>query len=76
MAVLTKTEPFAGLTSFPGLPADDLNHLYEQAQGAIALAAATPHIIATGSDHCIQCSQPDLVVRAIELVEARATAQP
>ena len=77
VAVLTKTESFAGLTSFPGLPADDLNHLYEQAQGAIvALAPATPHIIATGSDHCIQCSQPDLVVRAIELVEARATAQP
>ena len=76
-AVLTKTESFAGLTSFPGLSADDLNRLYEQAQDAIVgLAPATPHFIATGSDHCIQCSQPDLVVHATELVEGRAAAQP
>jgi pimeloyl-ACP methyl ester carboxylesterase len=77
VAVLTKTASFVGSPSFPGLPADDLNHLYEQAQDdLVALAPATPHIFATGSDHCIQCSQPDLVVQATELVEGRATGQP
>jgi pimeloyl-ACP methyl ester carboxylesterase len=75
-AVLTKTASFAGLTSFPGLSADDLNRLYEKAQDAlVALAPNTPHVIATGSEHCIQCSQPDLVVQATELVAARAAAQ-
>jgi pimeloyl-ACP methyl ester carboxylesterase len=77
VAVLTKTEPFAGLTSFPGLPADETNRLYEQAEDAIvALVPNTPHLIATGSDHYIQFSQPDLVVRATELVVERAVAQP
>ncbi|MDT5286151.1 MAG: hypothetical protein QOF88_1040, partial [Mycobacterium sp.] len=77
VAVLTKTESFAGLTSFPGLPADETNRLYEQAQDSIvALAPNTPHLIATGSDHYIQFSQPDLVVRATELVERRAAVRP
>lgn len=63
-------------TPFPGLSADELNRLYERAQDAIvALAPATPHVFATGSDHCIQCSQPDLVVQATELVERRAAAR-
>jgi len=54
-----------------------LSRLYEQAQDDIVeLAPATPHFLATGSDHCIQCSQPDLVVRATELVEERAVAHP
>lgn len=76
VAVLTKTESFGGLTSFPGLPADETNRLYDQAQDAIvALAPTTPQLIATGSDHYIQFSRPDLVVRATELVEGRAAAQ-
>jgi pimeloyl-ACP methyl ester carboxylesterase len=69
LAVLTKTAPFAGVTSVPGLSAAELNRLYEQAEGAlVALAPATPHMLATGSDHTIQLSQPDLVVSATELV--------
>ena len=72
--VLTKTAPFAGLGPLPGLPADETNRLYEKAEDDIvALAPATPQIIATGSDHYIQFSQPDLVVQATELVERRAT---
>jgi pimeloyl-ACP methyl ester carboxylesterase len=77
VVVLTKTEPFAGLRSFPGLPADETNRLYEQAEDdVVALAPDTPQVIATGSDHYIQFSQPDLVVRAIELVERRAAVTP
>jgi pimeloyl-ACP methyl ester carboxylesterase len=77
VAVLTKTEPFAGLKSFPGLAADDTNRLYEQAEDDyVALSPDTPQMIATGSDHYIQFSQPDLVVRATELVETRAAVRP
>lgn len=72
LAVLTKTESFGGLTSVPGLPADVTNSLYEQAQDDfIALSPDTPQFIATGSDHYIQFSQPDLVVAATELVMGR-----
>jgi hypothetical protein len=75
VAVLTKT--FAGLKSFPGLPADETNQLYEQAQDdVVALSPDTPQMIATGSDHYIQFSQPDLVVRATELVQRRAAVRP
>ena len=73
VVVLTKTESFAGLPSLPGLPADDTNALYEQAQdNLVALVPGTPQFIATGSDHYIQFSQPDLVVNATELVLGRA----
>lgn len=72
IVVLTKTESFAGLTSVPGLPAEETNALYEQAQDDfVALAPGTPQLIATGSDHYIQFSQPDLVVAATELVLGR-----
>jgi hypothetical protein len=37
----------------------------------VALAPATPQIRATGSDHYVQFSQPDLVVSATELVLRR-----
>ena len=72
MAVLTKTEPFAGLTDLPGLSAAEINEVYQRAEGHfVALAAATPQVVATGSDHYIQFSQPDLVVYATELVLGR-----
>ena len=75
-AVLTKTEPFVGSPEFPGLSGADLNRLYQQAQDdLVALAPGTPRVFATGSDHCIQCSQPDLVVHVTELVQGRATGQ-
>ncbi len=72
LAVLTKTEPFAGLTDLPGLSAAEINEVYQRAEGHfVALAAATPQVVATGSDHYIQFSQPDLVVYATELVLGR-----
>ena len=72
LVVLTKTESFAGLKSVPGLSANDVNRLYEQSeQSVVDLAPATPQILATGSDHYIQFSQPDLVVSATELVIGR-----
>ncbi|MDT0353112.1 hypothetical protein [Pseudonocardia charpentierae] len=67
--MLTKTEPFAGLSDLPGLPASLLNDEYQRAQGSfVTLAPTTPHLIATGSGHYIQFSQPDLITHAAELV--------
>ena len=76
VAVLTKTESFAGLTSFPGLSGDDLNRLYEQAQDAIvALAPAYPtcHRHRQRALHSVLAA--GLVVRAAELVAGRAAEQ-
>lgn len=73
IVVLTKTASFAGLKDLPGLPASAVNQLYEQAERAIVqLAPTTPQIFATGSDHYIQFSQPDLVVHATQLVMDRS----
>lgn len=70
--VLTKTESFAGLTDLPGLPASVINRSYQGAQQSfVDLVPNTPQIIATGSDHYIQFSQPDLVVAAVDLVGHR-----
>jgi pimeloyl-ACP methyl ester carboxylesterase len=72
VAVLTKTEPFVGLQTLPGLTPEETNRLYEKAQDdVVALAPARPQTFATGSDHYIQFSQPDLVVQAAELIEQR-----
>lgn len=73
LAVLTKTEPFAGVNAPPGLTTEDLNRVFQQAEDAfVALAPGTPHIFATGSDHYIQFSQPDLVTQTTDLVVERA----
>ncbi len=72
LAVLTKTEPFAGLSDLPGLPAHVINDEYQRAQDSfVALAPTTPHLTATGSDHYIQFSQPDLITHATELILGR-----
>lgn len=74
VAVMTKTEPFAVETLPPGLTTETLNQSYQKAQDTfVALAPRTPQIFATGSDHYIQFSQPDLVVQTADLVVERAT---
>ena len=74
LAVLTKTEPFAVPTLPPGLTSDVLNLGFQKAEDAfVALAPRTPQILATGSDHYIQFSQPDLVTQTTDLVVGRAT---
>jgi pimeloyl-ACP methyl ester carboxylesterase len=73
LVVLTKTASFAGLDAVPaGITADEINGLYEKAQDYfVGLAPTTPRAYATGSDHYIQFSQPDLVVDSTELVLGR-----
>lgn len=78
LAVLTKTEPFrlppeaipAGITG----PEIDAAYVAAQ-QGFVRAAPSTPQILATGSEHYIQLSQPDLVAQATVLVFDRIVAE-
>ena len=70
IAVLSKTEPFPVPPTNPIAPA--LEKAWpEQQQDFVALRPATPHTLATGSDHYIQVSNPDLVADTALLVIGR-----
>jgi pimeloyl-ACP methyl ester carboxylesterase len=78
LVVLTKTEPFRiPPESLPaGITLSEIDGAYESAQDYfVGLSPSTPHVLATGSEHYIQLSQPDLVIKATELVIARAQAR-
>jgi hypothetical protein len=73
VAVLTKTEPFRIPPSLlpAGITIADIDRAYESAQDYfVALSPTTPHVMATGSEHYVQLSQPDLVIKTTELVMA------
>jgi pimeloyl-ACP methyl ester carboxylesterase len=77
LAVLTKTEPFRiEPGSLPtGITLAEIDTAYAGAQRYfVELVPTTPQIFATGSEHYIQLSQPDLVIDAIRLVIRRAAA--
>ena len=77
VAVLSKTEPFGGLPAqLPdGFTAADLESRWPLVQDAVVgIQPQTPQTLATGSDHYIQVSQPDLIVDAVQLVAGRAAA--
>jgi pimeloyl-ACP methyl ester carboxylesterase len=78
LAVLTKTEPFRiPPGSLPlGITLSEIDNGYTSAENdLVSLVPSTPHIFATGSEHYIQLSQPDLVVNATRLVIRRIIAQ-
>ncbi|MGD0472586.1 MAG: alpha/beta hydrolase family protein [Candidatus Velthaea sp.] len=78
LGVLTKTEPFRIRPGSlpPGITLSEIDNGYNGAQNyLVELAPTTPQIFATGSEHYIQLSQPDLVINATQLVIRRATAQ-
>jgi pimeloyl-ACP methyl ester carboxylesterase len=78
LAVLTKTEPFRIPPGSlpPGITLSEIDNGYNSAQNdLVKLVPSTPHIFATGSEHYIQLSQPDLVINATRLVIQRVTAQ-
>jgi pimeloyl-ACP methyl ester carboxylesterase len=74
LAVLTRTEPVQvppGLLP-RGLTVRQIDEAYNSAQDdLVRLAPATPHIFATGSEHYIQLSQPDLVIVTTQLLMRR-----
>jgi hypothetical protein len=80
LAVLTRTEPFqlqpgslpAGVTSESWAAIDTA---FVNAQRYfVELMPTTPQVFATGSEHNIELSQPDLVINATRLVISRAAA--
>jgi pimeloyl-ACP methyl ester carboxylesterase len=78
LIVLTKTEPFRIAPGWlpAGMTLDQIDDAYTRAQtDLVALAPTTPQIFATGSEHYIQLSQPDLVINAVRLVVTRATSR-
>jgi pimeloyl-ACP methyl ester carboxylesterase len=77
LAVLTKTAPFrVQPESLPtGITLAEIDTAYSSAQRYfVELVPTTPQTFATGSDHYIQLSQPDLVINATRLVISRAAA--
>src|SRR5215469_9046444 len=80
LAVVTRTEPFqlqpgslpASITS-ESLAAIDTAFVNAQ-RYFVELVPTTPQVFATGSEHNIELSQPDLVINATRLVISRAAA--
>ena len=77
LAVLTKTEPFRMPEAMPaGVTGAEIDAAYVAAQQFfVRQSPTTPQIFATGSEHYIQLSQPDLVVAAVRLVLGRVMAE-
>lgn len=77
LAVLTKTEPFRVQPgSLPtGITLAEIDTASSSAQRYfVEFVPTTPQIFATGSDHYVQLSQPDLVINATRLVISWAAA--
>ena len=77
LAVLTKTEPFqVRPESLPtGITLAEIDTAYSSAQRYfVELVPTTPQTFATGSDHYIQLSQPDLVINVTRQVISRAAS--
>jgi pimeloyl-ACP methyl ester carboxylesterase len=70
IAVLSKTEPFPVPTTSPISPVL-ITAWPAQQQDFVDLRPGTPHVIATGSDHYVQVSNPDLVADTALLVIGR-----
>jgi pimeloyl-ACP methyl ester carboxylesterase len=69
-AVISKTEPFPVPPTNPIAPI--LERVWpEQQQSLVDLRPGTPHVIATGSDHYVQVSNPDVVADTAQLVIGR-----
>lgn len=78
LAVLTKTEPFRlSPGAVPaGITAQEIDAAFVAAQQVfVRQSPTTPQILAAGSEHYIQLSQPDLVAEAVRLVLLRADAR-
>lgn len=72
LVVLTKTEPFPEFPVGAGMTNDDIDKVWPAAQlSLVDLLPNTPQMIAHGSIHYLQITEPDLVVAAARLAMAR-----
>ena len=75
LVVMSKTAPFPDFPAGAGMTTADLEAVWPDAQQTLVdLLYKTPHLIATGSIHYIQVTEPDLVISATRLVIARSAA--
>ena len=75
LVVMSKTVPFPDFPAGGGMTTADLEAVWPDAQQTLVdLLPNTPHVIATGSIHYIQVTEPDLVISAARLVITRAAA--
>jgi pimeloyl-ACP methyl ester carboxylesterase len=73
LAVMSKTEPFAISPAVSPAIQARLEGVWPAVQDALVpLEPRTPHILATGSDHYVQVSDPDLTIATIRLIVDRA----
>lgn len=76
LVVLTKTEPFPEFPVGAGMTNDDIDKVWPAAQlSLVDLLPNTPQMIAHGSIHYLQITEPDLVVAAARLAMARVPAR-
>lgn len=72
LVVLTKTEPFPEFPAGAGMTNDDIDGVWPEAQQSLVdLIPNTPQMIAHGSFHYLQVTEPDLVIDATRLAIGR-----
>lgn len=72
LVVLTKTEPFPEFPDGAAMTNDDIDGVWPEAQQSLVdLLANTPQMIAHGSFHYLQVTEPDLVIDAARLAIGR-----
>lgn len=74
LAVMSKTEPFQTAPGVSEAILTKLEQVWPPVQDElVTLEPQSPHILATGSDHYVQIHDPDLTIKAIELIFDRVT---
>ena len=69
---MTKTEPFPEFPESAGMTNDDIDAVWPQAQQRLVdLLPNTPQLVAHGSIHYIQVTEPDAVIAATRLALGR-----
>ena len=72
LVVMTKTEPFPEFPEGSGMTNDDVDSVWPEAQQRLVdLLPNTPQLIAHGSMHYLQVTEPDAVTAAARLAIGR-----
>ena len=70
--VMTKTEPFPEFSEGSGMTNDDIDAVWPEAQlSLVDLLPNTPQLVAHGSIHYVQVTEPDAVIDATRLAIGR-----
>ncbi len=76
LVVMTKTEPFPEFPESAGMTNDDIDAVWPEAQQQLVdLLPNTPQLVAHGSIHYIQVTEPDAVIAAARLALGRIAGE-